>query len=191
MDDDPRKILKTSKNLPAAFSKLYGLDVTAEPAFMPTYLHKNCCQQIDRAYKKSTKNVGYDLPNIKRFVTKLRKCKGCNKYNTGHTSESCPHPSAKSRRKKRKLLMELTKRENGNVRVKEWFDYTEKLCEDNHEDLTDLLAFTLRRVLFRCGDRVKADNFDRLMKDEKTYLDPYSPRTSLSRQVVSRRSNNQ
>ena len=110
MDGDSRKILKTAKNLPAAFSKLCGLDVKSEEAFMPTYLHSSCSQQVDRAYQ-SKKNAVDDLPKIKRLVTRLRKCKG-NKYKTGHNRESCPQPSAKFRRKKKKLLMELTIREN-------------------------------------------------------------------------------
>ena len=46
LDGDSRKIQKTSKNLPEAFSKLYDLD-EAEEAFMPTYLHRRCYQQVD------------------------------------------------------------------------------------------------------------------------------------------------
>ena len=193
IDTDSRKMMKTSKSLPAAFSKLYGIDIKAEDSSMPTYLHQKCYMKIDRAYQKSKKNVAVpDLPKIKKFVTRMRKCTGCNQYNTGHNRGSCPEvSSSNSRRKKKKPLMELSKRENGNVRCKEWFEYTEKFCEDKHEDLQDLLAFNLRRVLIVGGDRLKADLFDRLMKNEKTSLDPFSPRTTFARQIVSRRSNNQ
>ena len=48
-----------------------------------------------------------------------------------------------------------------------------------------------RRVLYTEGERVRAENFDKLMKDKNTYLDPYSPRTTFARQVVSRKSYNQ
>ena len=190
VEDDPRKILKTAKNLPAAFSKLYDIDINTEDSSMQTYLHRKCFFKIDRAYQKSRKNVAVpDLPNIKKFVTRMRKCTGCNQYNTGHNRGSCPAvTSSKSSRKKEKQLMELTKRENGNTRCKEWFEYTKKFCEDNQEDVQDLLAFNLRRVLLGGGDRSKAGLLDRIMKNEKTSLDPFSLKTPFARQDVSRRS---
>ena len=65
------------------------------------------------------------------------------------------------------------------------------LCVDNNEEIVDLLSFILRRVLLQRGEKSKAADFEKLMKDSKTHLDPLSPRTTWSRQVVSKRSLNQ
>ena len=65
------------------------------------------------------------------------------------------------------------------------------LCVDNNEEIVDLLSFILRRVLLQRGEKSKAADFEKLMKDSKTHLDPLSPRTTWSRQVVSQRSLNQ
>ena len=85
----------------------------------------------------------------------------------------------------------MINRVKASGRCKEWLEYTEQFCIDNNEDFVDVLAFHLRRELNKRGERVKATNFERIMKNEKTYLDPYSPRSTWSRQVSSRRSWNQ
>ena len=185
-----KPVEKTEKILPLAFSKLYNIDVLAEDESIPKLLHRNCFKKVERAYKKSTtKSPKEAPPKIKQFVSRLRKCTGCNQYNTGHNRTSCPEISSNNRQKKR--LMEMINRVKASGRCKEWLEYTEESCKDNNEDLVDVLAFHLRRELNKRGERVKATNFERIMKNEKTYLDPYSPRSTWSRQISSRRSWNQ
>ena len=71
--------------------------------------------------------------------------------------------------------MELVKRDQGNVRSKSWYEFTEKFCKDNGEDIEDLLSFNLRRVMLQRGKKAKADTLEKLLTDKQTSLDPLSP----------------
>ena len=77
---EKKPALKFSKPLPAAFSKLYGIDVTSEEDFLPSSLHRGCSQKIERAYKKVVKNSpGVSIPQLKDFMSRRqRKCTECN-----------------------------------------------------------------------------------------------------------------
>ena len=46
MGGEARPALKFSKPLPAAFSKLYGIDVTSEEDCLPLSLHRGCFLKI-------------------------------------------------------------------------------------------------------------------------------------------------
>jgi hypothetical protein len=192
-----RIIPKDDRFLPEMFLDFYQIDVQSEPDFLPKNLHRYCFQSLERKFKKFCKNkkekVPDGIPLLPAFVQKgQQKCTGCNKYNTGHNRASCNEVSSqKSVRKKRRQLMDLANRDQGNARSKDWLAYTEKFCKDNGEDLKDLLAFNLRRCLYREGLVTKAENLDKIMRGQTTNFDPLSHRTSWSRTICSNRSYNQ
>ena len=190
-----RTVLKTEKRTKRAFLKLYDIDIDSDPEYFPHLLHRSCSQLLERLLKRDDlrkKIIPEDLPRVPVFIQRASKCTGCNQYGTGHNRSTCPKLSAeKSGRRKTKLLMDLNDRRQGNSRTKDWYDDTKKFCTDKGEDLKDLLAFTLRRVLYQEGLVEKAKNLEKVMKDESTSFDPLSPRSTWSRQVVSNRSYNQ
>ena len=55
----------------------------------------------------------------------------------------------------------------------------------------DLLAFNLRRTLLEQGEKNKAESLEKVLRGERTPCDPFSPRTTWARSVVSGRSSNQ
>lgn len=191
------KVGKKDKSLPSALSKLYGVDVHSEPDYFPQYVHRSCFQSLERSHKKVRQNSPANIiPITQMFSESGQRCSGCSKFDTGHNLSTCPEVSERSKTRKRKKLMELVKRDQGNVRSKSWYEFTEKFCKDNGEDIEDLLSFNLRRVMLQRGKKAKADTLeklltDKLLTDKQTSLDPLSPRTTWSRQVCSQRSVNQ
>ena len=87
--------------------------------------------------------------------------------------------------------MDLKDRDQGNSRSKEWLDFTKDFCERKGEDIVDLLAFNLRRTLLEQGEKNKAESLEKVLRGERTLCDPFSPRTTWARSVVSGRSSNQ
>ena len=88
-----RAVAKTSKFLPAAFSSLYGIYVVPEDDSNPGSIHWECSLQVDRAYQKYMKHSpdsSLNLPEIKKSVTRRRRCKEGS--------------SSKSRKKRKSLL---------------------------------------------------------------------------------------
>ena len=191
LDKDKRKMSKCENHLPRAFNKLYGIDVTEEQDFLPRFVHDNCSKKLQRCVQKIDKKKPVTAPQLARFTKANRKCTGCNEFNTGHNRAGCPTLNKKVPRKKRQRLLDLKNRDQGNTRCKEWYEMTQKFCQENGEELEDLLGFNLRRVLLNNGDKRKADILEKALRGATTGFEAFSPRTSLGRSVVSGRSANQ
>ena len=149
---------------------LYDVTVSHDVRWLPSLVHYKCKCRMEYA------NTAHkEPPNLKTF----------------------PPPTEKQKVQKRKSLMDLTKKQNANKRIKSFENQVDKFCTDEGEDKEDVLKYLLKKELYRKGKRKEAQQLKssstptNLPPPKLLHPSPLTPKTTLARVVVSKRSFNQ
>ena len=166
IEEGSRKVKK--EKIANLFKRFYDVTINHDPKWLPRTVHFTCSNKLN--YASKTEKAP---PPLKTF------------------------PPLTGPRKKRKKLMDISETRTANKRIKPVEEVLDKYCGDEGEDKEDVLRYMLQQELYKRGKRKQAQQLKMMDKtldplpSKSKPMSPLTPKTTLARVVVSKRSFNE